>query len=76
MVLESASIVKNWFSYNSQLVLLNDISYNVVTSRLTLDVPHAVLSFMVNNSNNYNINVCIKDNSHCIPFPRVYFIGQ
>ncbi|KAK1117245.1 hypothetical protein K0M31_016800 [Melipona bicolor] len=53
MVLESAGIVKNWFSYNSQLLPLNDISYNVATSRLDLNVPHAVLSFMVNNSNNY-----------------------
>ncbi|KAK1117244.1 hypothetical protein K0M31_016800 [Melipona bicolor] len=55
MVLESAGIVKNWFSYNSQLLPLNDISYNVATSRLDLNVPHAVLSFMDNNIT-HNVN--------------------
>lgn len=53
MVLESANIVKKWFSYNNQLLSLNNIPYNITTSRLALDIPHAVLSFMVNNSIKY-----------------------
>lgn len=57
MVLESANIVKKWFSYNNQLLSLNNIPYNITTSRLTLDIPHAVLSFMVNNNIKYkNLN--------------------
>ncbi|OAD56834.1 hypothetical protein WN48_02359 [Eufriesea mexicana] len=46
MVLESASTIKNWFSYNNQLLSLNNTFYNLTTSRLPLDIPHAVLSFM------------------------------
>lgn len=57
MVLESANIVKKWFSYNNQLLSLNNIPYNITTSRLALDIPHAVLSFMVNNIIKYkNLN--------------------
>ncbi|XP_026296711.1 uncharacterized protein LOC726107 isoform X2 [Apis mellifera] len=41
MVLESANIVKKWFSYNNQLLSLNNIPYNITTSRLALDIPHA-----------------------------------
>lgn len=55
MVLESANIVKKWFSYNNQLLSLNNIPYNITTSRLALDIPHAVLSFM-NNDITHNEN--------------------
>ncbi|CAK9813352.1 hypothetical protein ANTQUA_LOCUS7592 [Anthophora quadrimaculata] len=55
VVLESASIVKNWFSYNNQLFPLNSTFYNVTTSRLALDIPHVILSFN-NNSVTYNEN--------------------
>lgn len=48
-VLESANTVKNWLSHNKQLLSLNDVFHNVSISRLTLDIPHAVLSFMNNN---------------------------
>ncbi|XP_034176779.1 aminopeptidase NAALADL1 [Osmia lignaria lignaria] len=50
VVLESAITVKNWLSHNSQLLSLNSVSHNVTISRLTLDTPHVVLSFMNNNS--------------------------
>ncbi|XP_033344887.1 transferrin receptor protein 1 [Bombus vosnesenskii] len=49
MVLESASIVKDWFSYDNQLLSSNNTFYNVTTSRLALDIPHAVLSYVNNN---------------------------
>lgn len=55
MVLESAAIVKDWYSYNNQLLYLKSTLYNASTSRLALDIPHAVLSFM-NNNVTYNEN--------------------
>ncbi|KOC61966.1 hypothetical protein WH47_05855 [Habropoda laboriosa] len=55
IVLESASIVKSSFSYNDQLLSLNNTFHNVTTSRLALEIPHAVLSF-TNYSVTYNEN--------------------
>ncbi|CAL7951082.1 unnamed protein product [Xylocopa violacea] len=55
MVLESAAIVKDRYSYNNQLLYLKSTFYNGSTSRLALDIPHAVLSFM-NNNVTYNEN--------------------
>lgn len=51
MVLESAAIIQNWFSYNKQLLSLNNMYYNVTTPRLALDIPHVVLSFVVSINN-------------------------
>ncbi|XP_076166076.1 uncharacterized protein LOC143146014 isoform X2 [Ptiloglossa arizonensis] len=48
VVLEAASIVNNVDFRNNQLISLNNISYNSTTSRLALDIPHAVLSFTNN----------------------------
>ena len=49
MVLEVASVVKDKFSYKDQLISVNNMPRNATTSRLTLNISHAVLSFVVSN---------------------------
>lgn len=58
VVLEAASIVNNVDFRNNQLISLNNISYNSTTSRLALDIPHAVLSFTVSKN---NMHKCLFD---------------
>lgn len=70
MVLESASIVKDWFSYDNQLLSSNNTFYNVTTSRLALDIPHAVLSYMVNSKNNYKY---LYNRQSSLLFFSIYF---
>ncbi|XP_076666177.1 uncharacterized protein LOC143367840 isoform X2 [Andrena cerasifolii] len=48
MVLEVASAVKDKFSYKDQLISVNNMPRNATTSRLTLNISHAVLSFVNN----------------------------
>ncbi|KZC06230.1 hypothetical protein WN55_10139 [Dufourea novaeangliae] len=56
-VLEAANIVRNLYSYNDQVIPLFNVPYNSTITRLALDIPHAVLSFM---NNNFTFN----DNDH------------
>ncbi|XP_017883064.1 N-acetylated-alpha-linked acidic dipeptidase 2-like isoform X6 [Ceratina calcarata] len=47
IVLESAGIVKGWLSYNNnQLLYLSKSIYNTSFSRLAVDIPHAIVTFM------------------------------
>ncbi|XP_076637892.1 uncharacterized protein LOC143350019 isoform X3 [Colletes latitarsis] len=57
LVLEAASIVKNLHFHNDRSISSNNASSNNTISRLALDIPHAVLSFV-------NNGITIDENDH------------
>ncbi|XP_076283398.1 aminopeptidase NAALADL1 isoform X4 [Lasioglossum baleicum] len=46
VVLEAGEFVRDSYSYNNQFVTVDSMHYNSTISRLAVDVPHAVLSFV------------------------------
>lgn len=46
VVLEAAEFVRGLYSYNNQFVTLDSMYNNSTISRIAVDVPHAVLSFV------------------------------
>ncbi|XP_076656683.1 uncharacterized protein LOC143361293 [Halictus rubicundus] len=46
VVLNAAKFVRDFYSYKNQFVTVDSMYYNSTISRLAIDVPHAVLSFV------------------------------